>query len=199
MAKKRKKQLTPNQQEYNREIKNLKSRIKQAEKKGYKFSNFQFPERPERITKKDIQSIKNIRGEELYKQADEKEDYIPDYNFLQSLTDKIDELIPGIGYQYSKGNIKYAVNFIPAKTNLISYLDHRATIEPEYIEYLKSKESEIISMCYTVREAAASNAQTALDAINKVFAILKAAPITITEAQEIEELNEFYESGYNDE
>lgn len=70
MGKKRrqtKRKLTANQQEWERQIKNLKRRIKALEK--YAYVNFDIPERPGRVTKKDIARIKGIRRKELLQYA----------------------------------------------------------------------------------------------------------------------------------
>ena len=70
MGKKRrqtKRKLTANQQEWEYQIKNLKRRIKALEK--YAYVNFDIPQRPERVTKKDIARIKGIRRNELLQYA----------------------------------------------------------------------------------------------------------------------------------
>ena len=70
MGKKRrqtKRKLTANQQEWEYQIKNLKRRIKALEK--YAYVDFDIPERPERVTKKDIARIKGIRRKELLQYA----------------------------------------------------------------------------------------------------------------------------------
>lgn len=72
MAKRNK---TTNQRLYAKEIKNLKARIKRAEKAGYVFDNI-IPEKPTRITKQSIEKIKNIRGDVLYTQATSQLRYI---------------------------------------------------------------------------------------------------------------------------
>ena len=70
MGKKRrqtKRKLTANQQEWEYQRKNLKRRIKALEK--YAYVDFDIPERPERVTKKDIARIKGIRRKELLQYA----------------------------------------------------------------------------------------------------------------------------------
>lgn len=70
MGKKRrqtKRKLTANQQEWEQQVKNLKRRIKALEK--YAYVDFEIPERPERVTKRDIARIKNIRRKELLEYA----------------------------------------------------------------------------------------------------------------------------------
>lgn len=74
MARKRK--PTQNQIEYAKQIRNLKRRIRTAEKAGYYFGlNQIIPDRPDKIRKKDIQSVYNIRGDVLYSQAERQWGY----------------------------------------------------------------------------------------------------------------------------
>lgn len=69
-SKKKKQRLTPAQQRYEKEIANLKKRVKRAEKLGFDFPEEIIPlERPKRITKKVLEELRSIRGEKLYKQA----------------------------------------------------------------------------------------------------------------------------------
>lgn len=57
-----KKKKTLNQLEYEKAIKNLKRRIKAAEKRGFRFDKSEIfpPEKPKRITKKRIETIKKL-------------------------------------------------------------------------------------------------------------------------------------------
>lgn len=66
MAKKKPK-LTPNQLEYQKQLKLLKRRIKSWERKGYEFEIY-IPETPERIRKRDIQKLKNIQFKRFSKE-----------------------------------------------------------------------------------------------------------------------------------
>ena len=66
MAKKKPK-LTPNQLEYQRQLKLLKRRIKSWERKGYEFDIY-ISEPPKRVTKKDIQKLKNIQFKRVSKE-----------------------------------------------------------------------------------------------------------------------------------
>lgn len=69
-SKKKKQRLTPSQQRYEKEIANLKKRVKRAEKLGFDFPEEIIPlERPKRITKKALEELRSIRGEKLYRQA----------------------------------------------------------------------------------------------------------------------------------
>lgn len=83
MGKKRrqtKRQLTANQQEWEYQIKNLKRRIKALEK--YAYVDFDIPERPARVTKKDIARIKGLGRKQLLEYAvdpftNERLPYVP--------------------------------------------------------------------------------------------------------------------------
>ena len=57
-----KKKKTLNQLEYEKAVKNLKRRIKAAEKRGFRFDKSEIlpSEKPKRITKKRIESIKKL-------------------------------------------------------------------------------------------------------------------------------------------
>lgn len=61
----RKKKLTPNQQEWKKEIGRIKRFISQKEKEGFRF-DFSIPETPERITKKKLELIKSVKPSYLY-------------------------------------------------------------------------------------------------------------------------------------
>lgn len=70
MAKKQRK-LTPNQSEYQRQLRLLKRRVKSWERKGYLFE-IRIPEIPKRVTKKDIQKLKNIQFKRFTKEERNK-------------------------------------------------------------------------------------------------------------------------------
>lgn len=67
--------LTPNQQEWKKELKRLQQFIRRAKKRGYTFPDDVIPETPKRITKKQLSKIKGINPQTLYAQA---EYYNPD-------------------------------------------------------------------------------------------------------------------------
>ena len=61
------------QKEYQKELKNLKRRIRYAYKeKGLYFEELPIPDTPEKIKKKDIDELKNLRGEKLWELAEEE-------------------------------------------------------------------------------------------------------------------------------
>ena len=63
------KNITPNQQEWKKELKRLNQFIKRAEKRGYIFDENIIPETPERVTKKKLSEIKQINADVLYNTA----------------------------------------------------------------------------------------------------------------------------------
>lgn len=62
--------LTPNQQEWKKELKRLQQFIRRAKKRGYTFPDDVIPEKPKRITKKQLSKIKGINPQTLYAQAE---------------------------------------------------------------------------------------------------------------------------------
>ena len=67
-AKKRQK-MTPNQAAFAKQQQRIRRFIKSAEKRGYSFPANTVPERPARVTKRDIARITAIKPETLYEQA----------------------------------------------------------------------------------------------------------------------------------
>lgn len=67
-AKKRQK-MTPNQAAFAKQQQRIRRFIKSAEKRGYSFPVNAVPERPARVTKRDIARITAIKPETLYEQA----------------------------------------------------------------------------------------------------------------------------------
>lgn len=63
------KNITPNQQKWEKELKRLNQFIKRAEKRGYIFDENIIPETPKRITKKKLSEIKQIGADVLYDTA----------------------------------------------------------------------------------------------------------------------------------
>lgn len=68
LAKKRQK-MTPNQAAFAKQQQRIRRFIKSAEKRGYSFPANAVPERPARVTKRDIARITAIKPETLYEQA----------------------------------------------------------------------------------------------------------------------------------
>lgn len=61
--------MTPNQAAFAKQQQRIKRFIKSAEKRGYSFPVNAVPERPARVTKRDISRITAIKPETLYQQA----------------------------------------------------------------------------------------------------------------------------------
>lgn len=142
-----KKKKTLNQLEYEKALKNLKRRIKAAEKRGFRFDKSEIlpSEKPKRITKKRIESIKKLNiyaqkgttylddesgkvvsgkaGQTLERKARAKKaaqtrkarkeqkqqktplpidtkKYIPSYSAIESIENKLDEIINVENWQY---------------------------------------------------------------------------------------------------
>ena len=135
-----KKKKTLNQLEYEKAIKNLKRRIKAAEKRGFRFdiSEILPSEKPKRITKKRIESIKKLNiysqkgttylndetgkvvsgkvGQTLERKARAKKaaqtrkarkeqnpprpDPVPIYSSIESVENRLDEIIGKNNWQY---------------------------------------------------------------------------------------------------
>lgn len=142
-----KKKKTLNQLEYEKALKNLKRRIKAAEKRGFRFDKSEIlpSERPKRITKKRIESIKKLNiyaqkgttylddesgkvvsgkaGQTIERKARAKKaaqtrkarkeqkqqktplpidtkEYIPSYSAIESIENKLDEIINDENWEY---------------------------------------------------------------------------------------------------
>ena len=142
-----KKKKTLNQLEYEKALKNLKRRMKAAEKRGFRFDKSEIlpSEKPKRITKKRIESIKKLNiyaqkgttylddesgkvvsgkaGQTLERKARAKKaaqtrkarkeqkqqktslptdtkEYIPSYSAIESIENKLDEIINDENWQY---------------------------------------------------------------------------------------------------
>lgn len=135
-----KKKKTLNQLEYEKALKNLKRRIKAAEKRGFRFDKSEIlpSEKPKRITKKRIESIKKLNiysqkgttylddesgkvvsgkvGQTLERKARAKKaaqtrkarkeqnpptpDPVPIYSAIESVENRLDEIIEENNWQY---------------------------------------------------------------------------------------------------
>ena len=69
MAKRTSRKLTANQREYAKQVKRIKQAISRAEKRGYRFDKDIIPEKPKKISKKQIENLKQIKGDTLYEKA----------------------------------------------------------------------------------------------------------------------------------
>lgn len=68
MAKKRKAQ-TPVEKAYNRERNRIKRFIRDAEKRGYRFSDFSIPDKPKKITEASVRRLQKYNPKYLYEKA----------------------------------------------------------------------------------------------------------------------------------
>lgn len=145
-----KKKKTLNQLEYEKALKNLKRRIKAAEKRGFRFDKSEIlsSAKPRRITKKRIESIKKLNiydqkgatylddesgkvvsgkvGQTLERKARAKKaaqtrklkkqrrlpipDPVPIYSAIESIENRLDEIIGENDWRYLHYRITYDVN-----------------------------------------------------------------------------------------
>lgn len=61
--------LTPNQQEYQKELQRIQRFIKRAQSRGYTFPENIIPARPKRITKASVERLQKLKPDVLYKKA----------------------------------------------------------------------------------------------------------------------------------
>lgn len=66
---KKNKKVSALQQEYKKQIRRIKSFIRNAEKRGYRFEKNILPEKPKRITKASVNRLKDIKPITLYKKS----------------------------------------------------------------------------------------------------------------------------------
>lgn len=64
-----KRKLTPNQQAYEKERKRIQQFVRRAKKRGYFFPDDIVPSRPKTVRKRDIERVKRLKSETLYKRA----------------------------------------------------------------------------------------------------------------------------------
>lgn len=109
-----KRRLTPNQAEYNRELKNLRARIRRAEEKtGASFEELRegLTKRPERITKSSIAKLKEIKAARLYSESDYARKGDPKGRQFAKWAKRVAKgLNPKTGKKLKKGEKKAAAN-----------------------------------------------------------------------------------------
>lgn len=121
------KNLTPNQQAWEKELKRLQQFIRRAKKRGYTFSEDVIPETPKRITKKQLSKIKGINPQTLYEQAEfynpetgETISGIEGIKFERKRSAKKAQLTKAIKQtQNTKKQTQNTKNYLPKKTYLV--------------------------------------------------------------------------------
>ena len=194
MGKKRretKRKLTANQQEWEYQIKNLKRRIRALEK--YAYVDFDIPERPERVTKKDIARIKGIRRKELLQYAYEADiltgeitQYVPPKPKRRAR--KIEFLIANYA-----GNTKYPALTERTRAQLTSVLAERVE------EVGRKAVSEALEREYNregvvMAALSESKSNVAQELVNKFAKIVYGRALTQQEAADINVFAEGVES-----
>lgn len=135
MARKQQKKYTQNQANFAKERKRIQRFIRRAEKRGYTFEENLIPDMPSRVTAKQLERIKALKPEELYKHATYK---VPNSNVSVTGTEgralersvaslKAAETVRRRKELYAKIESGYYENF---------YDTYDYTPEPEFVSYL---------------------------------------------------------------
>ena len=128
-----KNKLTKNQIAFKKQITRIKNFIRRATKRGYEFSDDIIPTMPERVTKKFIEKIKNIKPNDLYSKA----------SYLDKSTG---EMVSGstgrkiernLSTQKAKETRKNTNNKRHSKNNK-NYIPYETVIMRNFYEYIKS-------------------------------------------------------------
>ena len=222
MGKKRretKRKLTANQQEWEYQIKNLKRRIRALEK--YAYVDFAIPERPARVTKKDIARIKGLRREQLLEYAydvdpftNERLPYVPPKPKRSSHKAKPSEELEPLPYPSSSepvsvtdvvltqvewlisdfvGNIKRPELVERTRVELATVLTER--IEAEGRDVIAAKlEKAVAATDFVMIALMASNSEEAHVNVSKFAHLLYGRPMTGSELKHLMNVNEEFES-----
>ena len=135
MARKQQKKYTQNQASFAKERKRIQRFIRRAEKRGYTFEENLVPDMPSRVTAKQLERIKALKPEELYKHATYK---VPNSSVSVTGTEgralersvaslKAAETVRRRKELYAKIESGYYENF---------YDTYDYTPEPEFVSYL---------------------------------------------------------------
>lgn len=135
MAKKKQKKYTQNQASFAKERKRIQRFMRRAEKRGFTFEPNIVPDMPSRVTAKQLEKIKALKPEELYKRATYR---VPNSNVSVTGTE-------GRALERSMASLKAAETVRrrkEIKEKIDSgfyenfYSDYQSTDEPEFVSYL---------------------------------------------------------------
>lgn len=214
-----KRKLTANQQEWEYQIKNLKRRIRALEK--YAYVDFDIPERPERVTKKDIARIKGIGRKQLLEYAydvdpftNERLPYVPPKPKRRSRKAKSSEELEPLPYPSSSepvsvtdvvltqvewlisdfaGNIKRPELVERTRVELATVLTER--IEAEGRDVIAAKlEKAVAATDFVMVALMASNSEEAHVNVSKFAHLLYGRPMTGPELKHLMNVDEEFES-----
>lgn len=116
-------------QEYAKELKNLKARIKRLEKKGIDTSSYSIPKQPKNITRKSVERLTKLRGKELQKQVEKatsknRQEFTPDITIIDRVKEEISNL-PDYRIFYNIHHKQVYVDITPTKQIALSLLEDR--------------------------------------------------------------------------
>lgn len=135
MAKKKQKKYTQNQASFAKERKRIQRFMRRAEKRGFTFEPNIIPDMPSRVTAKQLEKIKALKPEELYKRATYR---VPNSNVSVTGTE-------GRALERSMASLKAAETVRrrkEIKEKIDSgyyedfYSDYQYSDEPEFVSYL---------------------------------------------------------------
>lgn len=199
MARKKVK-LTKLQKAYQKEQRRLQRYQRRAEKKGYTFSKSLVPETPQRITKKLLEEIKQIRprkirnediyidtstGEVLSEFKKEQSEYLPTIDYVTA----VEQLIKALpDMRYTKQG---ATEISPMKSSMYSALyDTLAEYgeQYQYDEYLATVYGEIQDGLTAIELS--SDQSTIYSNFSTALSLIKGKPLTMQEAMDISDYSE---------
>ena len=121
--KNKEKKLTKNQKEWEYQAYLLNNRLAAAEKRGFVFSGNEIPQRPQTVRAKDIQSLKNIRG-------DKKIFKISEYVEVSKATESTIKNVVAT-YKPVYGNLNNSSVIAPQGSEVLVVLEKNAEIEAQ--------------------------------------------------------------------
>lgn len=177
-------------QEYAKELKNLKARIKRLEKKGIDTSSYSIPKQPKNITRKSVERLTKLRGKELQKQVEKAtrkkaQEYIPDITIIGRVIEEISTL-PDFRIFYRKGK-EIFIDVSPTKQTALSLIDDRRGIEGDVnlANDLLRNETRIFQDTFIITyDSSESNVRSS---IVSLLVTLKGTALTFEEATQADD------------
>lgn len=181
------KKLTPNQAEYQKQLQNLKRRIKSAQKKGYIVPDTIIPDTPKRITKTEINKLKSITAKQIIS-ASEKP---VETSILKTFEDELNNL-PETVMIRQKGVKGYFYELTPEKNVLYTMFENAVAYSPQITaQTLLENEAQWVE---AFREITYPSSESDLHrAFSSVAAILSEAQRKIPSMEELDNVNALLE------
>lgn len=181
------KKLTPNQAEYQKQLKNLKRRIKTVQKKGYIVPETIIPETPKRITKSDINVLKSIRSKQIISLSEKP----VETSILKAFEEELNKL-PETVMIRQKGIKGYFYELTPEKNVLYTMFENAVAYSPQITaQTLLDNE---VRWTEAFREIMYPSSESDLHrAFSSVAAILSEAQHKIPSMEELDNVNALLE------